>query len=284
MELLEVQSNGKTSKASERRRTNISFIERLPLKDLAFEKREMMLFLYETNAKEQICLQYPGKESKETKRRKNINPRDFRPKVIKNGVYGRDLSFGEVWGSFFDLLKKHTIKDNDFLKAIDYLIILLYKSAYLMNFKEYKTLSLKVSIVEEGLIKEPKVVKLYAPVLLYNIEMHKEMISFIQNKIGNLCGMSVEAFILYNDILGWNEDYKYYQKGLTKGKEWSNGTGKPNTLLTHISILGYIRGEFKMTDILNRFVRTRGVSAPTGKELEKLFEDYINPEIKKLSL
>ena len=283
MERLKVQSNGKMSEASARRKTNISFIEGLSLTDLAFEKREILFFLYETKAKEHVCLQYPGKESKETEKRKNINLRDFRPKIIKNGAYGRDLRFGEVWGSFFDLLKKHTIKDKDFLKAIDYLIILLYKSAYLMDFKEYKTLSIKASIVESGVIKKPKEVKIYKPVLLYDIEMHREMISFIQNKIGNLCGMSIEAFILYNDILGWNEDFKYYQRGLAKGKEWSNGTGKPNTLLTHISILGYIRGELKMADILSRFVRTRGVSVPTGRELEKLFEDYINPEIQKLS-
>lgn len=280
MERLEIQGNGKTLNASARRKINLDFIKNLPLEGLEFEKKEKMLFLYQTASKEDIYLQYPGKESV---RETNPNIHDFRPKIYINGKKGEDLSFGAVWESFFDLLKIHSVKDKDFLIAIDYLITLFYKSAYLMDFIEYKNPSIPSAFIEDGKFQGFNKERYQSPILLYNIELHKEMLTFVQEKIGNLSGMSVEAFILYNDILGWNEDFKYYMKEVEKGNEWANATGKPNTLLTHISILGYIRGEFKMSDILNRFVRSRGVSAPTSAELRKLFEDYINPQITELS-
>ncbi len=274
------QGNGRTSDASLRRKININFIKNLPLDGLLFSERECQLLLYETERGEKVYLQYPGKESRRDTR---PNERDFRPKLYINGEQQRDLNFGSVWGSFFDLLKEHSVKDEDFLRAIDFLIILLYKSAYLIDFKENKKPSFDSAIIENNKIRNFNRTRYYSPILLFDVEYHKELFSFIQNTLGDLCEMSVEAFILYNDILGWNEDFKYYSRAIENGKAWANGTGKPNTLLTHISILGYIRGEFQMVDILNRFVRTRGVSAPTGKEIDKLFEDYINPEIKRFS-
>jgi len=194
----------------------------------------------------------------------------------------KDLSFGDVWDFFFNLLKKNSIQDKDFLKALDYLIVLFYKSAYLIDFKEYSKPQFLTSEVVEGKISDTKMVNYYSPVLLYDVEMHRKMINYIQQKFGNVYGMSIEAFVLYNDILGWNEDYKYYSIWVEKGKQWAGGIGKPNNLLTHINILGYIRNEFNIGEILNGFSRTRGVSAPANKNLAALFEKYINPEIKKL--
>ena len=276
MKKLVVQGNGKTHEASARRMINLEFIEKLPLDGLEYKKKERALLLYVTEAGEEIYLQYPGKESE---RDKNANPRDFRPKIYKNGTIGKDLSFGSVWESFFDLLKKYSVKDKDFLISLDHLIFLLYKSAYLIGFEKRDTPIFKTRTLQNGEVLDEEKVKYYSPVLLYDIKEHLSLISFIQEKIGNLSGMSVEAFILYNDILGWNEDYKYYCRAIKKGKQWAGGTGKPNTLQTHISILGYIRGEFNMTDILNRFVRTRGVSAPNMKEMGVLFDDFVNPSL-----
>ena len=123
MKLLEMEGNGITAAASSRRMINLDFISKLPLDGLKYDEKEMMVKLYKTYSDEELFLQYPGKESI----RNNPKPRDFRPKLlIKNGT-GPDLSFGDVWAAFFDMLKKYSVTDKDFLKAIDYLIILFYK-------------------------------------------------------------------------------------------------------------------------------------------------------------
>lgn len=279
MNELTIQGNGKTSEASLRRKINIDFITNLSLQGLSYEKNERMLQLYVTSVGEKLFLQYPGKESK---RDKNPRERDFRPKIILPNNQVKDLSFGDVWDFFFNLLKKNSIQDKDFLKALDYLIVLFYKSAYLIDFKLFSSPQFLTSEVLEGKITDTKMVSYYSPVLLYDVEIHRKMINYVQQKFGNVYGMSIEAFVLYNDILGWNEDYKYYSSWVQKGKKWAGAIGKPNNLLTHINILGYIRNEFNIGQILNGFSRTRGVSAPTNKNLTVLFEKYINPEIKKL--
>lgn len=281
MDILKQEGNGITSAASSRRMINLNFISKMPLDGLKYDEKEMMVKLYKTYSGEELFLQYPGKESV---RKKNPKPRDFRPKLLIKNEIGPDLSFGDVWAAFFDMLKNYSVNDKDFLKAIDYLIILFYKSAYYIDFIKIDNPKFVVRMKENKKIFPAREIDFEGPVLLFDQDIHRIMFEFIQNKIGNICGMSVEAFVLYNDILAWNEDYKYYTKALSEGKKWSNnGVGKPNNPLTHISILGYIRGEFKMSEILNRFVRTRGVSVPTKDELQKFFDDYINEEIQFLN-
>jgi len=275
MNILTLEGNGKTSSASARRKINIEFVRALSLEGLDFQLKEKMVLLYTTTFGEKLYMQFPGKESI---RDTNPNTWDFRPKLFVSGVqFGNDLSFGDVWESFFDLLKIHSVTSPRFLKAIDYLIVLFYKSAYLIDYQEVKGVNMETRLRKSGIVDEAQTEKFTSPLLLFDVDLHREILDYLQGEIGNLCGMSIEAFLLYNDILGWNEDSKYYQRAIEINKVWSDGVGKPNTLLTHISILGYIRNELKMSDILMRFVRSRGVSYPTRQELQKIFDDFINP-------
>ena len=281
MNLLKLEGNGKTAEASDRRRVNLSFIEQLSLEGLSYQQKERMILLYKTQSGEELYLQYPGKESV---RSTNKNPRDFRPKIIFNNKQGPDLTFGDVWGSFFDLLKTHSISDDKFLKAIDYLIVLFYKSSYYIDFITVDNPVFFCKNRKDDVIKDSGDASFQGPVLIFNQDIHRSMFEFIEDKIGKLCGMSIEGFVLYNDILAWNEDYKYYSRALANGLDWSgNGVGKPNNPLTHIHILGYIRGEFDISDVLMRFVQRRGVSVPNNRELQHLFDSYINPEIEKMN-
>ena len=278
MDLLYYENAGKTSESTKRRKINIDFINSLPLDGLSYSKEERLLHLYTTSSGEKLFLQYPGKESI---REKNQNLRDFRPKVLSSENL-RDLSFGDVWATFFDTLKSNAVTDASYTRAIDYLILLLFKSAYLINFDIVKNPQLETYKLRDNVLIEKKPLKYTYPILLFPTKSHSTIFEYIQRALGNLCEMSVEAFVLYNDILAWNEDCKYYNRGIAKGKSWSNGTGKPNTLLTHISVLAYIRGELGLSTVLSRFIRTRGVSVPTKKEIVKLLGEYINPAIKDL--
>lgn len=45
--------------------------------------------------------------------------------------------------------------------------------------------------------------------------------------------------------------------------KWDSKIGRRNTLLTHLSVIGYIQGNAKFSAIMNRFQRGRGVAPIT---------------------
>ena len=86
----------------------------------------------------------------------------------------------------------------------------------------------------------------------------------LQNEIGNLRGASLEAYLLYNDLLVQNEDCKYYYRDtFQKGTTWDSSIGRRNTLLTHLSVIEYIQGSVKFSEVMKRFQNGRGVAPIT---------------------
>lgn len=95
-------------------------------------------------------------------------------------------------------------------------------------------------------------------------------------------GLSIEAFLQYNDLLAWNEDCKYFfrneQRAENSGQEpaWLNKTGRVNTLLSHISVIGFSLGEIELTNLLMKFVRGRGVGPATNDEIRTICSAFVD--------
>ena len=73
---IKIQSAGKTSNTTEKRRKNIELIKNLDRKGLSYREMEKLIHITTTSSGEEIFIQYPGKEKNSGK------PWDFRPNIL----------------------------------------------------------------------------------------------------------------------------------------------------------------------------------------------------------
>jgi hypothetical protein len=264
-------STGKNEDWTKHRLQNIEWVEKLErTKGQAFGKNENRLHLKTTQAGEEIFIQYTGKESVKTPRKKkeNVRPWDFRPKLKKaNGEFAPDLSFYDIWDTIYQkLIDKNADKE---LGAI--LGILFYRMAF-MNDHVNKIIPIKkIQIVGEKADK-PKDLKSKS---LWFYNPPKLALKRIGSTL-DWCGMSFEGFLLYNDLLAWNEDCKYYYRDTkVNKKKWpADRTGRVNTLLTHLSIIGFHNERISLARLVERFMRRKGVAPATDDEAKAICWPY----------
>jgi len=109
----------------------------------------------------------------------------------------------------------------------------------------------------------------------YLFKPNRQVIKLLSEVIPEIAGLSIEAFLYYNDLLAWNEDCKYYYRNmLYKDGKWMNKTGRVNNLLTHIHILGCFLKDLKWSKLLGKL--QRGVAPPTQTEIKQLSEGIIS--------
>ena len=73
--------------------------------------------------------------------------------------------------------------------------------------------------------------------------------------------VSLEAYLIYNDLLVQNEDCKYFYRDTKIKKDtWNSNSGRYNTLLSHISVIEYLQGRISFSEIMTRFQRGMGVA------------------------
>jgi hypothetical protein len=274
---------GKRDPSYPKRRHNIFWIRALDRQDLEFGIKEKQILLHRTKRNEILYLQYPGKESSVS--RSSRMPWDFRPKIYSPSAetYDFDMSFFDIWEVMFENAKWFI--ERDLQSHLSLLAILLYRMAYLFDHVyapldtttrelEYITPNGAPAIhVEEDTVF-PEVYK-YSP--------NTEIIESIDSESLSWRGMSLEAFLHYNAALAWNEDCKYYYKENLanistidiKDNWMKRGTGRVNTLLTHIRIIGYIIGKVHLSNIFNDFNRKRGVCPALKDEILDICQDFI---------
>lgn len=263
-EILSLNYNSDIKKsADEKRIYNIKAFSELDRSGLEYRKLERRLFLYDTVAGEKIWIQYPGKETLSGK------PWDFRPKMFmqsKNGIMP-DLSFPDIWDDLADI---HT--ENP--EALQVLAAVLFRMAYMEGYSKEKRICHFDDInIETGQVVNNGEVDItfYSPIF------NPEIISSLQSEIGYIRGASLEAYLLYNDLLVQNEDCKYYYRDtFEKNIKWNSTIGRRNTLLTHLSVIEYIQGNVKFSAIMNRFQRGRGVAPITLGSISSITGGIIN--------
>ncbi len=285
---MKLQSAGKKAPVTKLRESNINWIKSLPRTGLAYQKKERQILIHTTGFGERIFLQYPGKESrtynKDGKKRKKtaIRPWDFRPILYtsKTDKPHRDMSFGMMWATIFEMAKKIAGRDKN--KIIRMFATLLYRMAFMLDhveIKHFRAQERDVMYKRDGKFKLFRQRKKEYPAL-FKYKPDKQVLEYITKRCPRWGEMSLEAFLFYNELLVWNEDCKYYYRNfhVSDDAKWITSTGRINTLLSHIRILGYILGDVPLSNIFDDFARQKGISPAHNDEIIRICGKFIKTE------
>ena len=249
-----------------RREENIKDFSALSRDGLEFGKTERMLLLHTTQDKEKIFIQYPGKETKNSKAEK-IRPWDFRPKVqLADGTFMKDLTFSEIWDDISEIQKADK-------NALAVLASILFKMAFMAEHEkvidEYDYND--IDIQENTVVFNDKInFSWYKP----NFDLNE--LDNIQKVIGKIRGVSLEAYLWFNDLLAQNEDCKYYYRDVElKEEKWNYNVGRRNTLLSHVSVIAYLQGKITFSQIMSRFQAGSGVAPCKINEISEITNGII---------
>ena len=273
-----IQSAGKRPLSGQRRESNIEWIENLPREGLSYGQRERQILMHTTALGEKIFIQYPGKETV----RSTPRPWDFRPELYlpENSARYENMSFGDIWAIVFETAAKLSGNNKDqFLRVF---ATLFYRMAFMLDHIETPTFNTRERDVIYGHRNEPEFSEereVELPKLL-KYDPNQEALEYLSNACPMWGSMSVEAFLFYNELLVWNEDCKYYYRNYrTREKQtWIGTTGRVNTLLTHIHILGYMLGDVHLSDIFDGFAKQKGISPASKDKVIRICRDFIKEE------
>lgn len=265
--------------ALKKRLTNVDFIKNLDRIGLEFQKNERQLLINKFN-NESIFIQYPGKESKIS----NYRPWDFRPKIVGNKIIEKDLAFTEIWKSLYEISKK----DSRVMKLV---AVEFYRIAYMIEYNLCEEYITNVIDINKG----SKIDKYETKKNIYIYKPDTYIIGELEKIEKTILGMSWEAFFAYNDLIGFNEDCKYYYKELkTQEKKQSerskrtpekrtetkikNGLGRKNTFFNHMEIIINLdQGELcveSMIDLIGKLIQGRGIAKASIKDVALYLSDY----------
>ncbi len=263
-------SGGMNADSRQKREKNVRWIQKLDRNDLAHGETERQIQFIETASQEKLLIQYPGKETKRSESMER--PWDFRPKVLfSSGEYGPDHTFADSWKPLFDEFGV----DNPDADAARALGVLFYRMAFMMDHEpEWGDVSLPTRLVDgDGNAKGPFREETYPG--LFRYDPPAEVIDAVTSEVSELGGMSVAGYLHYVNLLGFNEDCKYYYRDTNGGeKDWGwPRKGRINTLLTYVSIIGLVTGDLELHEVLNGM--TNGVCAVTEKEAHAITDGVV---------
>lgn len=275
MNLVPFLSRDVKSEAINKRISNIQFIYSINRDDLVYGENERQMLFANYIKNEYVSIQYPGKEASPNVR--FIRPFDFRPKLrLTDGSYLNDLSFNDIWDCLFDLFESSN--DSELLKL---LACEFYRIAFMIDYTCIDTKSGSFDVFNVSCNDEYTYTHVNtSPMYVYTPN------SFIVDRLKEfsptILGASWESFFMYNDLLALNEDCKYFFNALTKTNDSDfakkyirKGTGRSNTMLSHISVLAVMLRELRLTKLLQSFARQRGVAPMTDRDLNAFLEDYM---------
>lgn len=264
----ELRGAGKTSDLRREREQNILWVRDLERTGLEHGRLEKRIDFATTARGEVLGIQYPGKEAAQEKR---TRPWDFRPKVtLEDGSEGLDLTFDGIWDVLFDILDGVATEEPDVARA---LATIFYRMAFMLDHEEADPPSADgVQWVPE----EPDPLppghadERFGPVRRY--QPPDRVVRALDEAFPDWGGMSLEAFLHYNDLLAWNEDCKYYYRGVVEdGKDWMGRTGRVNNILSHVTIIGFLMEEVKLSRIAGKFASgAPGVAPATSDEIARI--------------
>lgn len=215
--------------------------------NLKYAEKERRILLYTTSLNEKIYIQYPGKYST---RNKKPYPFDFRPIAIIDGSGSSiDLSFQDIIKIIDDYIESH----KEFVPVLNNLIFRLGR----MCNHELKNRTYESDFVlTNGTIHHANDVSF--DMYQFDIKDQKltDSINFLARKItvGPNIDISLEAFLLYLDSLIQVEDCKFKKKAI------NDSHGRIATSDTLMVIYAFRLGKITLSDLLQRFVKLRGIA------------------------
>ncbi len=183
---------------------------------------------------------YKGKPDNEIpdKVRKNCN--DMMPAVFKDGVIVD--SFRARFDDIFALLERcgHNGQE-DVVRALS---LLFFRNSLLLDHK-----------IEDG---------------NYHYCPPQELVDYICNNIPEYEGIPMEVYIHALDAIGYNEDVKYYTRGLLQKK---TGVGRENNMKTYSYAAACALGYEYWAGFVYKLMRGYGVSPITNKMFATYFPE-----------
>lgn len=282
----ELQANmhvgtGKKASSSYKRMANIQWIINLPRKDLSYQAKTKQLLMHVTRRGEKLLIRYPGKES--ARHADKARPWDFVPRLYKDGKYGEYMDFPALWVILADVMEPLIGKNKEIASI---LATIFYRMAFMDDhiidskpqYIETQYLSF-VDANKDKVMEEKR--EQFEP--YYRYYPNIDVLSALSDVIPDWGGMSLEGYLCYNELLAWNEDCKYYYRNQQREKKpWIGSTGRVNTLLTHISILGYLSGSMHFSTMLGKLVKQRGVGPANKDEILSICGSLIIEDQNKL--
>jgi len=266
----EIQSAGKRSSSFAKRLYNINWAHRLPKSGLHYPDLVKMVKIYDTAVGETILVLYPGKEAKRAGDAER--PHDFFPVLYrKDGSRMEDLRFGRAFAAFQELVGGTSAAERGFMAE---LAACIYRMAFMLDHRLVdkptlltKSMSLDATDTFDSREYYPEE---HPP--FYAYDPARELRDILDVKVPSL-GVSTEGLLKYCDIIGWNEDSKYSYRAKKKHEEkkspgeppWLGATGRINTLLTGLSVVGFEMEVVTFPELIDRFTSQRGV-APAHKD------------------
>lgn len=249
-----VYSSNLKKESDNKKIKNIESFSSLDRTNLSFESHERRLLIKEYSTGEKLYIQYPGKETL-ARGTRSARPWDFRPKLqLADGSWLGDLSFKDVWDDLYEF--------KDCGIDLSYIATLYFRIAYMADTTlERKSLPYTDFDADGNVIGSGEL-----ELEWYAYCPEEEIINGIQVPKEALKGCSLLPYLAYNDLLAQNEDCKYYYRSVyEKNENWKTDTGRRNTLLTHMSVIAFIEGLLKFTEITDMFQRGMGVAALSSK-------------------
>ena len=246
--------------AKAKRQYNVEALSTIDRSGLEFGIIERKLLIHTSTGGEKVYIQYPGKETKNASDVAKVRPWDFRPRLFSpTGEQMKDLSFGDIWD---DLATLHGL-DKTILSE---LASVFYRMASMVDCRQvvqeyaYEDIELSSgSIVATGTLTLD----------WYAYSLDDEILNAITSKIPTIRGVSLLGYLIYNYLLVQNEDCKYfYRDVVVRSGQWELGKSLNNTLLSHISVIEFLKDEITFSQIMTRFQRGMGIAKPTNEHIE----------------
>lgn len=250
-------TNEMRAESFDKKLQNISSFSQLDRRGLRYGEVERRVLMREYPTGEKLYIQFPGKE---TVREKNPRPWDFRPKMqLADGGWLKDLSFKDVWDDLY------TLKDTNV--DMGYVAMIFFRIAYMLDSK-YQSKTLPYEDIDQ----DGNVVGAGTMTVGWNeYDPDESLFEGLEIPPKIIRGCSLLPYLAYNDYLAQNEDCKYYYRSkYEKSENWNGLTGRRNTLLTHMSVIAFIEGYLRFTEITDMFQRGMGVAPLTPKLWEEV--------------
>lgn len=229
---------------------NINSFDNLDRDGLVYGATEKRVLLYNTQCGEKIYMQYPGKEST---REGNRFPLDARPVLKKaDGTFAPDMDFKRIW-DIIDAI------GNAYQRDMDILATIFLRIAYMLEYQN-NNLQYECETID---IAANSVIDCQSINLVWNsLSLNSDVIETLNDRFGIFEGISLEAFLYYNDLLAQNEDCKYHY---LQGVRWNISTGRINNCLSHLTVISHLRGKMGISELIDRFQRTGVAPLPQSR-------------------
>ena len=265
MKLRTEMSDREDDLAMQKKRFNIKAFSELSRSGMLHGKRERKLLLWTTPYEERICIQYPGKES--VRYGGDKRPWDFRPKLdLRDGRQYKDLSFEDVWREM-ERLRNRDPEVLHLVATMLFRLSMLTDHRLVQEWCEYADIERHTgNVVGRGRLKFE----------YYKYSPDTEILDYFNERIGEMDGVSFEAYMLLTDLIAQNEDCKYYYRDeIQYNRTWEGEIGRSNNLMTHINVIAVLGGKVVPTEETDRLRGRRNVAPISKDKLPKVSEGLI---------